>query len=252
MEFETQKTQFIEPTQSILYFMEETDSTLLALPRILSQNPAGDFETFPALYTAHQTGGKGRLEGRTWLAPKGQNLLFTQYLPHNKIPFPLHLLPLFTAAVTANWISLRYHLEPKIQWPNDLLLEGKKVCGIRCEMHKGYSLAGIGINLNQTKFSDNYRKPPISTALLGKKEPSISDAAQSLMCFIIAELHNPNWFQTFNERMCKTQKSCLFVPGDPTREKPLSIYPQSIAQDGALIAQTEEGEEVRYYSGEFI
>lgn len=98
-----------------------------------------------------QTKGRGR-KGRTWSSPSG-GLWFSVILyPH--IPPERGMLVTMTASVAvAQAIEQITDLKPVIKWPNDLLINGKKVCGILTELDAeldriNYTVIGIGINVN--------------------------------------------------------------------------------------------------------
>jgi BirA family biotin operon repressor/biotin-[acetyl-CoA-carboxylase] ligase len=84
----------------------------------------------------HQTAGRGRLE-RRWEAPAGTALLVSFVLP----PDPLLSLRAGVAAAEA------CHVRVKLKWPNDLLLDGRKLGGILVETTAGKAICGVGINL---------------------------------------------------------------------------------------------------------
>jgi len=98
-----------------------------------------------------QTGGKGRL-GRKWISPKG-NLYFSIIL---RPAIPTHKAPLITmagAVAVASAIRSVCGVDAGIKWPNDILISGKKVCGLLTEMSAEqdrirHIVLGIGIDVN--------------------------------------------------------------------------------------------------------
>jgi BirA family transcriptional regulator, biotin operon repressor / biotin---[acetyl-CoA-carboxylase] ligase len=93
-----------------------------------------------ALVTAgEQSAGRGR-QGRTWAAPPGRALLLSLVLRD-----PPVLLPLAAALAVAEVVGP----EARIKWPNDVLLDGRKVAGILAEgrSHEGWAVLGIGLNV---------------------------------------------------------------------------------------------------------
>ncbi|MGC9515879.1 biotin--[acetyl-CoA-carboxylase] ligase, partial [Methanocrinis sp.] len=98
-----------------------------------------------------QTGGRGRME-RSWNSPKGGVWMSVILKP--KIPPTLAPRVNMAAAVAAaRALSGLYGLEVEIKWPNDLLVMGRKVCGILTEIGAeidslDYAVVGIGINAN--------------------------------------------------------------------------------------------------------
>jgi BirA family biotin operon repressor/biotin-[acetyl-CoA-carboxylase] ligase len=96
-----------------------------------------------------QTAGRGQ-HGRSWLCQPGAGLLLSVLLFP---PRPLCRAPILTAWAAVSVCELIQQLsalDAHIKWPNDVLINGRKVCGILIEQNQGV-VAGIGLNLNQTK-----------------------------------------------------------------------------------------------------
>lgn len=112
-----------------------------------------EFGPLAAVYTTNQTAGRGRL-GRSWANAAGQGLYYTVVIKEELVQ--PEALPLLASLSVAEQLRLRYGVQCQIKWPNDLLLNGKKIAGILCEsvpygyegMGRAY-LCGIGINLAQ-------------------------------------------------------------------------------------------------------
>lgn len=90
------------------------------------------------VFAHHQTRGRGRF-GRTWESKLGSSLTMSIIVRNSEAPAYLHGMAL---AVTAAEV-----LNLQVQWPNDLLLNGKKVSGILSEVFEDTVIVGIGINL---------------------------------------------------------------------------------------------------------
>jgi len=119
-----------------------------------------EFGPVGAVYTTNQTAGRGRL-GRTWVNAEGKALYYTVAIRE----------PLASLAVRRQ-LALRYGVDCQIKWPNDLLLNGKKIVGILCEsVCYGYQqqgrgiLCGIGINLAQPQSYFDAADLPHGTSL---------------------------------------------------------------------------------------
>lgn len=123
-----------------------------------------------------QTRGRGRL-GRNWAGTPGKSLALSLVL-RPRIPsdeFPL--LTLSAAVAVAETLAAR-GLDPRIKWPNDVLVDGRKVCGILTEMQAepdrlSFVVLGIGVNLNQalSDFPEGLRSRAASLlTLTGKPE----------------------------------------------------------------------------------
>ena len=99
--------------------------------------------------TDHQTGGRGRL-GRRWEAPHASSLLVSVMLhppPERHLPE----LSLVAALAAAEAIEGATGLTAQIKWPNDVMLNRRKVAGILSELSDGIVVVGIGMNVNQTR-----------------------------------------------------------------------------------------------------
>src|SRR5579872_3720745 len=113
-----------------------------------------------------QSGGKGR-RGRTWLAAPRTGLLFTAILP-KPVDAGAAWSVTFWAGLCVAEALTRWNIEPVLQWPNDLLLDGRKVCGILCVSRIVADQAtigcGIGVNVYRPRNRpelDTIVPPPI-------------------------------------------------------------------------------------------
>jgi BirA family biotin operon repressor/biotin-[acetyl-CoA-carboxylase] ligase len=98
-----------------------------------------------------QTAGRGRL-GRTWASARGVNLYMSVLLRPNVPPAAAPQLSLVAGLAVARSLEGE-GLDPRIKWPNDVLLDGRKVCGILTELEAeadrvAFVVVGIGVNLN--------------------------------------------------------------------------------------------------------
>jgi BirA family biotin operon repressor/biotin-[acetyl-CoA-carboxylase] ligase len=99
--------------------------------------------------TDYQTGGKGR-HGRRWVAPPGSSILVSVLL---RPPADRRLpeLSLVAALAAAEAIEAATGLSTEIKWPNDVMLNRRKVAGILSELSDGVVVVGIGINVDQSR-----------------------------------------------------------------------------------------------------
>ena len=124
-----------------------------------------EFGPVGAVYTENQTAGRGRL-GRSWVNAEGKALYYTAAI-REPLAQPA-TLPLLASLAVHTQLKLRYGVDCQIKWPNDLLLNGKKIVGILCEVAPdGHSLVvGIGINLAQPQEYFDMAGLPHGTSLL--------------------------------------------------------------------------------------
>jgi len=107
------------------------------------------------VYSDRQTSGRGRLQ-RTWVDSGDENLFLTIVIkPENKSKFPYANFTQYLCVILSLVLEEDYNLIPQIKWPNDVLINGKKIAGILAEGSvRGGELVGlalgIGVNLNTT------------------------------------------------------------------------------------------------------
>lgn len=148
---------------------------LISLPSVENTNTWAKehldrFGAFGAVYTTSQTAGRGRL-GRTWVNAAGQALYYSCVVREPLVQ--PETLPLLACLVTAKVLHGRYGIDCRIKWPNDLLLNGKKIVGILCEgvPDKGAWIMGIGINLAQPQSYFDQAGLPHGASLLTSGVP---------------------------------------------------------------------------------
>lgn len=103
------------------------------------------------LWAVRQDQGRGRL-GRTWESPEG-GLYCSLILRPNRPQTDIPQLSLVAGLAVVEGIRQLAQISPSIRWPNDVLIDEKKVCGILVEVRDGAVVVGIGINVT-TKLSD--------------------------------------------------------------------------------------------------
>ena len=131
-----------------LHFFDTIDSTNTSAARLAREDAAEG----TVVIADAQTGGKGRL-GRNWVSPPGVNLYLSVILRPRKPTSAAPQLSLLASVAVAEAIVQQTRLAPAIKWPNDVLVSGKKVCGILTEMQANGSrlrsvIVGIGVNIN--------------------------------------------------------------------------------------------------------
>jgi BirA family transcriptional regulator, biotin operon repressor / biotin---[acetyl-CoA-carboxylase] ligase len=120
-------------------YVESTPSTQLLLDR---EAPEG-----AVVVSDEQTAGRGRL-GRRWLALAGTSLLCSVQLRPDVSGERLPELTVVAARACGDAIEAVTGLEAKLKFPNDLLLDGRKVAGVLAEAREGRVVLGIGVNVN--------------------------------------------------------------------------------------------------------
>lgn len=150
-----------------IIFKKEIDSTNTYL-----KTNYQDLNHFTVLYTNHQTKGKGRIS-HNWYDEKGKNLLMSILLKDLSLNNYLNDLTLVVAVAVFKVLS-KYITNISIKWPNDIYVNGLKICGILTE---GVTLSnqieaiivGIGLNVNGTIYPEDIKNNTTSLKLLTKK-----------------------------------------------------------------------------------
>ena len=206
-----------------------------------------------------QTGGRGRL-GRAWHSPKGtgiwMSLILRPDLPIQKTP----QITLLTAVSVARAIQNVTKLGVQIKWPNDILFQGKKLCGILTELQAEEGkvksvIVGIGVNVNVSETDLPQELHEVATSLKMIMGQSVS--RNSLICSILGEFEDlytiyleegfhmikilwesyaASFGRTVNARTLK---------GDVIRGKA-----QGITDDGVLLLVDNEGTTHHIYSAD--
>ncbi|MCX6353324.1 MAG: biotin--[acetyl-CoA-carboxylase] ligase [Candidatus Aureabacteria bacterium] len=137
--------------RSIMYF-EETTSTSDEADRLARKGErAGS-----VVIAEKQTSGRGRM-GRVWESPVGKGVYLSIILRPALPPARISFITLSSAIAARNAIQQCAGLRAFLKWPNDLLISGKKACGILTEIKTeadriDYAIVGVGMNVNQTLF----------------------------------------------------------------------------------------------------
>jgi len=194
-----------------------------------------------------QTSGKGRL-GRKWISPKG-NLYFSVIL---RPDIPLYRAPLITlmgAVAVVSAIRKECQVNAVIKWPNDVLLSGKKVCGLLTEMSAEqdrirHIVLGIGVDVNMDPASLPADVRMVTTSLMSETNKEINRTA--LLQEILRELDH--WYQVFLhdsadvlkawEKLTMTIGCRIAVSG---AGEVLEGSAQGVDREGRLIVKLDDG-----------
>jgi BirA family biotin operon repressor/biotin-[acetyl-CoA-carboxylase] ligase len=131
---------------------------------------AGDSE-WMAVFALRQTSGRGRYS-RTWLSPDG-GLYLSVSRPVNAPLFPIHI-PIAASVAVCELLSTQFEVPAKLQWPNDILVDGSKLAGVLSELvvmpHGGNAvIVGVGLNVNTAIKLDDGRGAVSLSQLTGSQ-----------------------------------------------------------------------------------
>ncbi|WP_129408453.1 biotin--[acetyl-CoA-carboxylase] ligase [Marinitoga lauensis] len=151
-----------------LIYFDTINSTNLFLKEHWKELPS---ET--VIWASKQTGGYGRMK-RNWISQRGGLWFSVLFKPKNRPMNPWHYVRLYTMAV--KYVLAKYKLETVIKWPNDLLVNEKKICGILGEgVYTGKTVAaiivGVGLNVNN-KIPDELSD--IATSYIEEKNKKLN------------------------------------------------------------------------------
>lgn len=135
---------------SKIYCFDKIDSTNEYIKKHLSELNNGDI-----VFAQEQTNGRGR-HGNIWISPIG-NLYFSFYLKEELLHNQLFYYLMKSSIAVINTLK-KYNINAKIKYPNDIIIDRKKIAGILIESNGyqkiEYLIIGIGININETIFRD--------------------------------------------------------------------------------------------------
>lgn len=232
---------------------ESVDSTNSAAKRLAEEGAIhGTLVTAGAQLT-----GKGR-RGRSWASPANKNVYMSLLLRPEFPPVKASMLTLLTALAVAIACENVTGLKTAIKWPNDIVVNGKKICGILTEMNAeidyvNYIVIGIGINVNVESFPEELLKT--ATSLLIEKKEQINRSR-----LIAAVLQH---FEQVYENFCKTldlsalkmeyEKRLVNLGKEVKVLDPVMEYTgiaKGITNGGELIVTREDGTDKQVYAGE--
>ena len=142
-----------------------------------------------------QTAGRGR-GARNWHSARSAGIYCSLVLRPALPPAEVLVLSLLVGlAVREAIVSIDPHLDPDLKWPNDLLLQDKKFCGILTEMNAEatrvrYIVVGVGINVNQPAFPPELREEATSLRLVTGTEWSRVELTAALLKSLHREYRN--------------------------------------------------------------
>jgi BirA family biotin operon repressor/biotin-[acetyl-CoA-carboxylase] ligase len=240
-----------------VYFKRRTTSTMEDARRLfLAGCPEGT-----VVLAGFQEKGRGRLGGRLWTAAPGKNLLFTLVLRSEtgRIDAAVQRLPLLAGLALALAVERLYGLSPQLKWPNDLLVDGKKLAGILCEaLSEGGSLGvliGIGLNCNQAVFPQELEQKASSLLRLLGREVPLEDTLRELLKALKECLGDENWRAKVVERLWGLGREVSLYPPQAQHHERLRGRRgliRGINPDGSLLFQAlGSSETAAVYSGEF-
>ncbi|MBM3176864.1 MAG: biotin--[acetyl-CoA-carboxylase] ligase [Bacteroidetes bacterium] len=226
---------------------------VIFLPRTASTNSelqkfaqGGNLANGTVLITDEQYAGRGQA-GNQWMSQSGVNLTFSIYLSDAGEVNAQFQLNIFITLGILDFLK-KSGLPAKVKWPNDILIHGKKICGILIENSIGgnritHSIVGIGLNVNQQ--SDLPQGATSMAQLTGSAlslQKSFHDLLRSL------ESRYVQWKSGKTSPLKEEWLSSLYLKGEPhiftVAGKPLPGTISGIDETGRLTVVTQDGTQV--------
>lgn len=236
-----------------VYFYEEIDSTNTQAKRLAEEDaPSGTL-----VVSDCQVKGKGR-RGRVWTSPKGEAIYMTILLRPQIRPDRASMVTLVMGLSVVQAIRNVLGLETSIKWPNDVVLNRKKLVGTLTEMsaqmdYIEYMVIGTGINANMTEFSEELKDKATSLRMeMGRSVNRASLIAESMKCFE----KNYEIFEKTQDLsgLIEDYQAVLANLNQPVRVlEPGHEYSgiaRGINEKGELLVEREDGTVTAVYSGE--
>jgi BirA family biotin operon repressor/biotin-[acetyl-CoA-carboxylase] ligase len=205
-----------------------------------------------------QTKGRGRLD-REWISPTG-GLWFSLILSPNLSPTEAVRLTLVAGLAVAKVLREMFHLKTETKWPNDVLVNGRKICGVLTEMNTigetvNFTIVGVGVNANfdvENVFPEQLKKAATSLEKeLGRKVKleklfrALLEQLENLYELFVKEGFNPileEWKNYAGFLGCKVEVS------SPTGK--MSGVALDVDDEGALVLRLEDGTVKRVFVGD--
>ena len=236
-----------------LEYFDETDSTNIRARKLAEEGaPHGTL-----VVADRQTAGKGR-RGRSWVSPAGTGIWMSMVLRPSMAPMSASMLTLIAGLAVVKGVKESTGLEAMIKWPNDAVLNGKKICGILTEMSTEvecirYVIPGIGINVNIDDFPEEIRDKATSLKLEAgrniKRSPVIAAVADSFEYYydIFMKTSNMSGLKDdYNKALVNKDREVLVLdPRGQYKGRALGID-----DEGSLLVRQEDGNVSAVISGE--
>ena len=164
----------------IVYF-EETDSTNRQARLLAAEGAAHG----TLVIADRQSAGRGR-RGRSWISPAGEGVFMSLIVRPDVPPSGVAKLSLTLALAVSRAIERETGLDARIKWPNDIVIGGRKICGMLLEMdataEKVRSIvAGVGINVHQREFDEEIAHTASSLDLMAGRRVSRSAVVRAFL-----------------------------------------------------------------------
>jgi len=236
------------PFNAPVYHEETVTSTMDVSCQLASND-----EPHGTVITADfQSSGRGRVQDRNWLMEEKSGLPFSilfRYPRIEEIPPALTLRIGLAVCFAIEDFAPSLKGKVMVKWPNDIMINSKKVSGILCEASGGTVHAGIGINFSQKEFPIFLREKATSVALAGKIDLSSAERfslLEKILALLFDELEktkrdDKNWKSHLEQRLYKKDENVVFIEGAAGSGREVKGRLAGIGKSGELLI-TPNGE----------
>ena len=195
-----------------------------------------------------QSAGRGRFPDREWLSRPGESVLATLVLGPEAAG--IEALPLRIGLALCRAIGiLAVQMEknpgpPALKWPNDVLMDGRKVAGILCESSPEATFIGFGINVSQRAFPEGLAAKATSLALAMDAGPPGLDRFRILELVldqVSLVLREPGWHDEAESFLWRKGEEVSFLSGLPEKGEVIAGRLAGLDPSGALVIDTGQG-----------
>ena len=236
-----------------VFYYETIDSTNIQAARLAKEGAKHGC----VVIAKEQTAGKGR-RGREWESPKDENIYMSILLRPEMEPSKAPMLTLVMAYSVARSLCKKGFDNVQIKWPNDVIIGGKKICGILTEMELAgneisHVVIGVGINVNTKGFSKELKEKATSLYLESGKIQEMEELQKDIMETFWADYEqfvtdgDLSFLKESYNRILVNQEREVRVL-EPGHE--YTAYAVGINNNGELLVRTADGEEHAIYAGE--
>jgi len=243
-------------------YIKTTHSTNSLMKEMLAKGEWPEDERF--LYTGYQTAGRGQT-GNSWESEADKNLLCSILLPPRQNLFELNVAVSVAVHRMINCQLSIVNSQLTIKWPNDIYWQNKKVAGILVEnaiigSEVKYSIAGIGLNVNQTTFVSNAPNPVSLKQITGKDydihglmkqlDTELQEQLSNVQCpmsndqYYKSHLYRKDGFWPFVERDVSTAPT---MNATPQTEGIFMARIEDVLPTGEIVLRDQQGTPHQYH-----
>lgn len=246
------KTLFTDFVGQVIQYYPKLDSTNTKAWELISENtPNGT-----VIITNNQLKGRGR-QSNKWISIPGKSLTFSIIMYPNSIPSQINLYSLIVGLAITDYL-IENNIQAQLKWPNDVLINGKKVGGILCESKISGSkiksmVIGIGLNVNEniTELPEILRENATSLMIESGTEYQLELLLANILNHLEHRIQNSDETQ---QQLLDWGKRCTHINQKVTFHSGNKIVTgvfKGLTKIGQAII-SKDGKEINFNSGEIV